>query len=153
MTTPDFLLVRSDVSSYGIFGELLVGSLSLHTVERPWLGNRPNVSCIPAGDYELAPRRYFRGGYEAIEILNVPGRWPILFHRANWPADVNGCIGTGVSVGQLRRRKERVATKALLQSEVAHNRLMVEFNRQHAALAPGARLVLRIEYAPGRSPE
>lgn len=150
---PDFLLVRDAVSDYGIFGVVTVGALELQTVEQPWRSNQPEISCIPAGDYELAPRRYFRGGYDAIEILDVPDRWPILFHRANWPLDVQGCVGTGLMRGNLRRKKDPVATPAILSSEVAHTQLMAEFNRRRQIVDGIRRLWLRIEYAPGRSPE
>ncbi len=43
-------------------------------LERPWLNNRAGVSCIPAGTYIVGPRRFLRGGYDAIEVREVPGR-------------------------------------------------------------------------------
>jgi len=78
---------------------VIVGSTSmcepLYTIERPWDDNRVKVSCIPAGTYELEPRRYNRGNYDAWVVMDVPDRSHILFHAANWSHDVLGCIGIG----------------------------------------------------------
>lgn len=75
--------------------------ITLYTVERPWLNNAPGISCIPERIYVCEPRRFFRGGYDAIEVTNVPGRTYILFHIANLPRDVLGCIGVGSRLGAL----------------------------------------------------
>lgn len=77
----------------------LPDGVRLYTVERPWIENRPSISCIPEGEYECAPRRFFRGGYEAAEVLNVPGRSHILFHVGNWARDVEGCIAVVSELG------------------------------------------------------
>lgn len=85
----------------GTFGGMMVEGVQLFTVERPWLCNRPYVSCIPEGKYQCWPRRFYRGGYPAVEVGGVPGRTHILFHRANVPEDVAGCIGVGSRLGVL----------------------------------------------------
>lgn len=86
----------------GTFGQFSTpDGITLYTVERPWLDNLPNVSCIPEGNYTCVPRHFFRGGYDAVEILNVPGRTHILFHIANVPGDVLGCVGVGAQLGAL----------------------------------------------------
>ena len=69
--------------------------LELDTVERPWVNNAPNRSCIPEGTYRLAKRMYYRGGYETIEIQDVPDRTYIMIHKGNSAADVEGCIAVG----------------------------------------------------------
>lgn len=68
------------------------------TIERPWQDNEPNVSCIPDGSYECLP---FSGKRfkNVVQVMNVPDRSYILFHGANRPSDVQGCIGPGVSFG------------------------------------------------------
>jgi hypothetical protein len=63
------------------------------------LDNLRIVSCIPRGVYRCQSRWFFRGGYEAIEITEVPNRTHILFHKANSPQDVSGCIGVGSKHG------------------------------------------------------
>jgi hypothetical protein len=69
------------------------------TVERPWIDNKPNISCIPQGTYKLswcdtqtAGNRRGRG----LGIEKVPGRSLIRIHVANKAEDVMGCIGVGM---------------------------------------------------------
>jgi len=86
----------------GTYGRLfLPDGQILYTVEQPWNCNAVGASCIPEGTYQCAPRRYNRGGYEAIEIRAVPGRTHILFHVGNTPSDLRGCIAPGVARGWL----------------------------------------------------
>lgn len=75
-------------------------------VERPWLDNKPFVSCIPDGTYPM--RRFYdvhdyrsskRIDTEYVwEICDVMGRTLILFHVANLPRNVAGCVGLGMGV-------------------------------------------------------
>lgn len=118
----------------GTFGHLVVAGETLYTVERPWAGNRPFVSCIPAGDYRCTPRRYHRGGYDAIGIGDVPGRSLILFHKANRPTDVSGCIGVGLQLGCLDGRW------AVLRSREAFELLMASLGAAEwtVRILPGA---------------
>ena len=92
-------LERFCAAETAVFGRLLAPSFSCFTVERPWLDNRPFVSCIPEGLYPLRPRRYNRGGYETFEIADVPGRTHILIHRGNLPRHVQGCVAVGRALG------------------------------------------------------
>lgn len=95
-------LLRFCWSPIGTYGALTLPSgLRIWTAERPWLDNAPRVSCIPPGLYVCEPRRYNRGGYQAIGLRDVPGRTSILLHRGNTPADVEGCIVVGLSLGSL----------------------------------------------------
>ena len=75
---------------------LTAGDFKCFTVERPWLENQRNISCIPNGFYEVRP---FNGRrFKAVaEIKDVPNRSFILFHAANRPTDLEGCIAPGVS--------------------------------------------------------
>jgi hypothetical protein len=70
------------------------------TLERPWLGNAPDVSCIPPGTYPL--RRAIHhpgtpGAFECFEIADVPGRTYIHIHPANLVAQLEGCVALGES--------------------------------------------------------
>ena len=62
-----------------------------HTIERPWLHNKPNVSCIPAGTYTIEPVDSPKFGL-TYEVKDVIGRTHILFHKANRPSELQGCI-------------------------------------------------------------
>tara|TARA_R110002074_G_scaffold299959_2_gene471361 strand:- start:122 stop:607 length:486 start_codon:yes stop_codon:yes gene_type:complete len=93
----------------GTMGSMLVGDQRFYSIERPWLENAPNVSCIPEGTYSVGWRESPRFG-ETWHIQDVPGRTHILIHAANFPHDVEGCIGLGtrtmdakIAVGSSRR--------------------------------------------------
>lgn len=99
-------LNRYESTSDGTFGKMTVGDLVLHTVERPWLNNKPFESCIPAGAYRLEPFRRANGD-EVYVLLNEDEgitrfqepkskRYTILIHAGNWMTDVVGCIAPGI---------------------------------------------------------
>ena len=117
-------LKRFAYTEYGTFGDLILPSgIKLVTVERPWLDNKPNISCIPNGEYGCSPRPFYRGGYDAVEVKDVPNRTYILFHIANFPREVNGCIGVnsrhGYSNDEMCGWGSRDAFK-LFMSDVGH---------------------------------
>jgi len=98
-------LIRVAYAPFGTFGKFVCNSNLLYTVERPWLANQHNVSCIPEGDYLCKPKFFTHGGgYPAVEVLDVPNRSDILFHIANWPENVKGCIGVGNELGVLANK-------------------------------------------------
>ena len=73
-------------------GKLYDGSrLICYTVERPWLDNVANESCIPEGEYIVKMTNSPRFG-PTYEVKNVPGRTHILFHKGNTVKDSLGCI-------------------------------------------------------------
>ena len=80
----------------GTVGKLTIDDWSCYTIERPWLNNKPNISCIPEGHYKCQP---FTGTKfkDVVQIMDVPDRSFILFHVANYPRDIQGCIGVGNS--------------------------------------------------------
>ena len=89
------VLERYCYSPMATLGRLFVGGNTLHAVERKWLGNRPYESCIPEGVYDVVP--YSSEKYPDVwEVQDVPGRSKILIHVANYPEDVQGCIGLGL---------------------------------------------------------
>ncbi len=97
------VLERFAYSPDGTFGRLkLPNGFTCYTVERPWLSNKQRESCIPDGIYTLEKRRSpvvertSGGDYlEGWEVTHVPGRTYIMLHPANWPHNVEGCIGVG----------------------------------------------------------
>ncbi len=119
------ILQRFCYSPHGTFGHMrLPSGVVLATVERPWADNIPMVSCIPIGDYECGPRPFYRGGYDAVEIKAVPGRSHILMHVANFPEQVNGCIGINSYFGANQGKW------CGWRSKDAFNRLMSEVKQQ-----------------------
>jgi len=68
------------------------------TLERPWLDNAKEVSSIPPGDYKVKPVQSPRFG-ATWEVVNVPNRSNILFHKGNTADDSKGCILVGLQYG------------------------------------------------------
>jgi hypothetical protein len=77
------------------------------TLELAWKGNKPDISCIPEGEYpciytrsrrlsELKGRDIF-----TYEVLNVPGRAGIRIHSANYFFQLKGCITLGSALKDL----------------------------------------------------
>lgn len=88
-------LIRIAYLSDGTFGVLLDDGVPFCvTLERPWLNNRRNVSCIPDGEY-LCKRVDSSKFGDTFEVIDVPGRSHILFHKGNLKEDTHGCILVG----------------------------------------------------------
>lgn len=86
----------------GVFGAILhLGVPFAVTLEHSFLDNQP---IIPAGRYLCKARRYNRGGYETFEITGVDGHSLLLFHKANWETDLEGCVGIGEGFAMLDGR-------------------------------------------------
>jgi hypothetical protein len=73
-----------------------------YTLERPWQGNEPFESCIPIGVYKLEPHSSNRHpntfalvGDTVSHYKSEKQRYTILFHPANKPDELNGCIACG----------------------------------------------------------
>ena len=85
------------------------GEIACFTLERAWLDNRPSISCVPAGEYELIPHigpKYqdtwaLRG--RTVSVVPDPDyeRWGILFHAANYHYQLAGCIAPGYTAGMV----------------------------------------------------
>jgi len=70
------------------------------TIERPWLDNKVNVSCIPAGQYKIRLVNSPKFG-RTFKVCDVKGRTHILFHKANKASELHGCIAPVTSYGIL----------------------------------------------------
>lgn len=90
-----FKLIRVSMLLDGTFGVLLDGDVPFGlTVERPWLNNQKGVSCIPDGIYQCMRVDSPKFG-NTFEVMDVPGRSEILFHKGNIVDDTHGCIVVG----------------------------------------------------------
>ncbi len=117
----------------GTFGLLVLpDGDTFATVEREWNGNQPFISCVPEGTYELLPAKSPRWGKTF--LLHNPGlrvfptapstehegdRWACLFHPANWPHELSGCIAVGEEAtlvrGKLGVSYSQLNTERLLE--------------------------------------
>ena len=101
-------LKRTQTGDTGTFGVMFTADFSCFTIEKPWRDNKPFVSCIPAGMYEVVPFTSKRHPH-CYEVTGVEGRTVILFHPANLAGDkmkglqseLSGCIAPGYSKGKL----------------------------------------------------
>lgn len=96
MTVPHFVIQRQPSTEKGTRGEWLDsdGSHLCYTIERPWLDNQQQVSCIPPGIYTCV--RYSSMRFPNVwEVTDVPNRSAILIHAGNTMNDLRGCIAPG----------------------------------------------------------
>ena len=101
------------------------------TLERQWLNNRSNVSCIPEGNYKCKRVQSPKFG-NTFEVTNVPHRTHILFHKGNLDDDSHGCILLGEqfeplngSPGILSSKKAFAEFTKLLASEDQFNLVII----------------------------
>jgi hypothetical protein len=87
----------------------------LWTLERPWLNNKPRISCIPKGEYRCQPHGWkaYTKFREVWEVTRVPGRIGIILHPLNTVDETEGCVGIGmglmVDAGSVRLIRSRDA--------------------------------------------
>jgi len=131
------MLSRNDRTVAGVFGELVFpDGWSCKTVEREWLDNQTKVSCIPDGVYTLGLRyspvvqRITRGRYkEGWEVEDVVGRSYIMIHPANWPTDLQGCIGVGSKIAMLQAKDGKLH-KGVTNSQATFDKVMDRLNER-----------------------
>jgi len=92
-----------------------------NTIERKWLDNKVNVSCIPSGNYKCSITNSPRFGL-TYQVNDVDGRTHILFHKANRASELQGCIAPVTDYGIINNEW------AGLNSKSAYNRFMIAAN-------------------------
>lgn len=65
------------------------------TLERGWVDNQKNVSCVPKGIYNLKLEHSPKFNRNLWELYGVPNRSECKFHSANYWRQLNGCIALG----------------------------------------------------------
>jgi hypothetical protein len=76
-------------------GKLTINDEVFWIAERPWRGNKKNVSCVPVGEY-ICNRYKSKKFGETFQLMGVPNRTYILFHVGNYPEkDSQGCLLVG----------------------------------------------------------
>jgi hypothetical protein len=139
-----FRLVRHKETEYATYGTLFTefGHAVCVTIERPFVdadndGKRdPNVCRIQHGVYPGIRRESPKRGYAVWWLCDVPdvsrAGFPDVptattcqMHRANFPGDLQGCIGLGTAFGDLPDRHEGGERRpAVTASEAAFNKFM-----------------------------
>lgn len=123
-------LVTASLSGKCTLGVLyLNGKEILKSVERDWLDNKANISCIPAGTYTLTPHNSPKFGKVyalenkelGVSISGSTQRTHILIHSANYASQLQGCIALGTTFadkfGVGNSRKAMAIFESLLDLE------------------------------------
>tara|TARA_R110002126_G_scaffold175723_3_gene324352 strand:- start:737 stop:1165 length:429 start_codon:yes stop_codon:yes gene_type:complete len=120
----DLLLLREYTPS-ATFGELYLDAENLDepycfSVERPWLDNKPMVSCVPEGTYTIvlhtSPKfgkvYYLENHKLGVSLHDATKRTHILIHPANWASQLLGCIALGKSIIEFPQGRGVTSSKA-----------------------------------------
>jgi hypothetical protein len=115
----ELTIKRVETGSQGTFGTIIYKGIPFAlTLEREWLNNARNVSCIPEGDYICERVNSPKFG-NTFEVTDVEGRSHILFHKGNLDDDSHGCILIGEQYGDLG------ANSGIIKSTEGFNSFMV----------------------------
>jgi len=104
------------------WGNLVVnGKPICLTLERPWLGNKKDISCIPEGVYQC--ERIISPKYKSVyQVKEVEGRTEILMHTGNLVKNTKGCILFGSTYSEMYE------SEAVIGSTSAKERFYKEIN-------------------------
>ena len=113
-------LIRDVRSCRYTMGVFIIDGIKFYTIEKPWLNNKRNKSCIPPGRYLCRfMRRSSSGKYKnCYHLINVRNRSGILLHNGNTVDHTKGCILLGKSRGFLG------GARAVLSSRSAMKKLV-----------------------------
>lgn len=90
----DLITVKS-IRSEKAMGKLLPRFISC-SLERGWQDNKPDISCIPVGEYHCVLEWSPRFKQMLWEIYGVDGRSECKFHVSNFYKQLNGCVALGL---------------------------------------------------------
>ena len=93
------------------------------TLERAWKNNKPNISCIPLGEYYCVLE--YSPSFDKLlwEIYGVEGRAECKFHAANFWNELNGCIGLGRQLLPIGRDEQLDLSDSKRTMELFHETL------------------------------
>lgn len=86
---------RTSDNGIETLGTLTFGSFTCSTLERPWLNNQHNISCIPKGTYHATVQPFH--STHMYELSPTAPRTGIFMHPANYVTDLLGCIALGIN--------------------------------------------------------
>lgn len=119
---PQYFLARQSDSGQETFGILQDSNRTTLccTIERPWLDNQPDISCIPLGTYQFYRFLSPKNG-DVWRSYDVPDRNAIEMHAANFASELEGCIAVGNAMGEIDgipAVKNSIATLAMLRTKL-----------------------------------
>lgn len=125
------ILIRQYFKSHTYSTVVTPNGNVLYTIERPWLDNRTNISCIPPGEYLTTfMKRSSSGKYRDVwHVQSVPGRSGILIHNGNLVRHSRGCLILGSSKGSLGGKPAVLGSRTALrnlQNEMGQEPFLLE---------------------------
>lgn len=93
------------------------------SLERPWVNNQKEISCIPKGEYRIKRQIKPKHG-SCFEVMNVPNRTDILIHKGNFVWDSAGCIIFGEQFENVMTSHSDKPVTSVQQSGVAYSQFM-----------------------------
>lgn len=93
------------------------------SLERGWLNNKRNVSCVPPGTYKMVLEYSNKFKTELWELKGVEGRSEIKFHLMNYYYNSAGCIGLGQLVKDINKDGQPDVTSSRNTMKAFHNAL------------------------------
>ena len=122
----DLTLYRSGSTEQGTMGWLWGDGVPVcFVMELPWRDNQSNVSCIPAGRYQVSylPRSASGKYRDVYHVQDVPNRSGILIHPGNFAGDRQmgyqtdswGCLLPATRFGVLGGQRAGLASRAALR--------------------------------------
>lgn len=112
----DATITRDKKFTDCILGTMVAKGKTFYTLERPWLENVSDISCIPVGAYTCTFKNHDKLG-DVYSINDVPGRSGILIHVGNFVNDSHGCIlmGLGRDLEKKTVISSRLAMKVFVE--------------------------------------
>ena len=123
-----YVLTRSYLQDRTI-GQIKTPNGNIATLERPWVNNAINISCIPEGTYKV--KRDNSGKFRYYSVTNVANRSLIEIHPANYPNQLAGCIALGEFFSDkfdLINSRRAVSSFLELQGDVEFTLIIRQFN-------------------------
>jgi len=120
------ILQRNIDTGKETLGELAFNGFACKTLERPWLDNKRDVSCIPTGEYICEFIHTLKFPFGVYHVTNVPNRDGILIHKGNYFYDVIGCILLGTDYTDLNKDGQR----DIINSTITVNKFNTLLNKQ-----------------------
>jgi len=126
-------LVRLEDTNQGTFGIIFNDSDNWwNSLELPYRDNKPNISCIPIGNYKVSMRYSNHFKRELYHVLGVQGRSYIMIHPANLAGDealgyqtqLQGCITLGKKLGVITNKFGK-KQRCVLNSGIAIREFML----------------------------
>lgn len=113
----DCYLIRNEVTSDAVLGYLYADGTVFATLEPAWRFNLPNISCIPAGEYDAdyLPRSASGKYQEVYHLRDVPKRGGVLIHAGNLAKHTKGCILLGTRKGMLAGKRAVLNSRTAMQ--------------------------------------